>query len=299
MAAMSSMQLSLRKTIASWRTQVIYIRIIRLWLGLTWIYAGWDKATDPGFLTKGGPTYIGAQLSGYATQSPISFIFNKMIEHSLLIGIFVILSEFAIGLATLLYVAPTTAALAGFTMSVGLWLASSFHVKPYFLGSDTAYAVLWLTYFLFLLGKRRKLDVALDRRGFMRVGALGITAVAISALGKALPRAAKNNGSSNSAASKNLVKITTLPIGGTHQFTLASGDPAMLFRTSNGVFAYSRVCTHQGCVVEYVPGNKELICPCHGATFDPFNSAQVLAGPTNIPLPKVSVAIKGDWVVLV
>jgi thiosulfate dehydrogenase [quinone] large subunit len=43
------------------------------------------------------------------------------------------ISEFAIGLATLLSVAPATAAFAGFAMATGLWLSSSFH-NSIFLG---------------------------------------------------------------------------------------------------------------------------------------------------------------------
>ena len=62
---------------------------MRLWLGITWIYAGWDKASDPGFLKVGSSTYIGTQLSGFSTQSPVGFAFNKLIEHAVLVGGFV------------------------------------------------------------------------------------------------------------------------------------------------------------------------------------------------------------------
>src|SRR5450830_193558 len=97
-------------------------------------------------------------------------------------------AEFAIGLATLLWIAPTFSAFAGFTMSLGLWVAATWHVKPYFLGSDTAYAVLWLSYLLALIGKRRKVDVSLDRRGAIRVGALGAAAVVAAIAGRIFSR---------------------------------------------------------------------------------------------------------------
>ena len=106
----------LKSLAESWRAQNVAIRILRAWLGLTWIYAGWDKATDPGFLTKGSSSFIGTQLSGYSTQSPIGGLFNKLIEHATAVGILVMLTEFAIGLATLLWVSPTIAAFGGFTM---------------------------------------------------------------------------------------------------------------------------------------------------------------------------------------
>ena len=42
---------------------------------------------------------------------------------------------------------------------------------------------------------------------------------------------------------------------------------------------------------------KQLQCPCHGAQFDPFNGARVLAGPAPTPLAPIKVKISGDWVV--
>ena len=284
----------------SWRSQDISIRILRAFLGFTWIYAGWDKATDPGFLTKGSASFIGTQLSGYSTQSPIGGLFNKLIEHSTSVGIFVMLSEFAIGLATLLWVAPTAAAFAGFAMATGLWLASSFHVSPYFLASDTAYAILWLVYFFTLIGNRRTVDLSLDRRGVIRVGALSVVAVALSLLGKAFPKS-----SSKAVATKtstgNAVKVLELSkiaIGQTHQFALSNGTPAVLFRTKTGVFAYSAICTHEGCTVSYKSSNKTLHCPCHGAEFDPFGNGKAVQGPARDALASVKVKIEGSWVVL-
>ncbi len=284
----------------SWRSQAISIRILRGWLGLTWIYAGWDKATDPGFLTKGSASFIGTQLSGYSTQSPIGGLFNKLIEHSTAVGIMVMLTEFAIGLATLLWVSPTLAAFGGFTMSVGLWLASSFHVSPYFLASDSAYAVLWLVYFFTLVGTRRTVDVSLDRRGAIRVGALGGVAVALALLGKAFPKSSAKAVETKTVTGTavKVLALSKIAVGQTHQFSLSNGSPAVLFRTKNGVFAYSAVCTHEGCTVSYKSSNKTLHCPCHGAEFDPFANGKAVQGPARDPLSTVKVRIEGNWVVL-
>lgn len=297
---MSQPSRRLKSISESWRTQTIAIRILRGWLGITWIYAGWDKATDPGFLTKGSASFIGTQLSGYSTQSPIGGLFNKMIEHSTSVGVFVMLSEFAIGLATLLWIAPTTAAFAGFAMATGLWLASSFHVSPYFLASDTAYAVLWLVYFFTLVGNRRTVDVALDRRGAIRVGVLGGLAVALSLLGKAFPKSSSKAvaTTTSTGSAVKVLELSKIAIGQTHQFALSNGTPAVLFRTKTGVFAYSAICTHEGCTVSYKSSNKTLHCPCHGAEFDPFGNGKAVQGPARDPLTAVKVKIEGSWVVL-
>ncbi len=294
---------NLRATVSSWRTQGPGSRVIRLWLGLTWIYAGWDKASDPGFLDRTGVTYIGRQLAGYASSSPLGFIFQRLVEHAFVLGIFVMIVEFTIGLATLLWVAPTLAAFAGFAMSLGLWTAATWHVKPYFLGSDSAYAVLWLGYFLTLVGRRRRVDVSLDRRGAMRVGVLGAIALLATGLGRYFSKSSSfvKIGSQKGSTPEphHIIKLADLALGGTHEFASRNGTPALLFRTSNGVFSYSEICTHQGCTVGYSAADKLFACPCHGATYDPFNNAKVLSGPAPSPLPKITVAIEGDWVVQV
>jgi len=43
---------------------------LRLFLGVTFVYAGVQKLGDPGFLHAGAPTYIGTQLEGFAGGTP-------------------------------------------------------------------------------------------------------------------------------------------------------------------------------------------------------------------------------------
>jgi thiosulfate dehydrogenase [quinone] large subunit len=284
---------------SSWRAQSPSVRVIRLWLGVTWIYGGWNKATDPGFLNKASASYIGKQLTGYAGNSPLGFVFRHLVERATLVGVVVTFTEFAIGIATLFWIAPTLMSFVGFTMSLGLWLAATWHVKPYFLGSDTAYAVLWLSYFLTLVGKRRKIVIALDRRGAMRFGALGVSSIAAMLVGryffKPAPKTFKV--AASGGAPNQIIKVYDLPLGKPHEFTTPDGGPAIVFRTEKWVFAYSEICTHQGCTVSYSLANKTLVCPCHQSVFDPFNGAAVVSGPAPLPLPSVKVAISGDWIV--
>jgi thiosulfate dehydrogenase [quinone] large subunit len=84
-----------------------------------------------------------------------------------------------------------------------------------------------------------------------------------------------------------------LPRNSAGQYTdPISGDPAVLVHLSNGQFvAYDAVCTHAGCTVEYDPSQQQLVCPCHGATYDPAHGAQVLAGPTSQPLAPLQVTV--------
>jgi Rieske Fe-S protein len=51
------------------------------------------------------------------------------------------------------------------------------------------------------------------------------------------------------------------------------------------------VCTHLGCTVNVTP--KELICPCHGSSFD--RQGKVLKGPAVRPLLRYTVETRGDF----
>lgn len=276
----------------SWKVQSLSTKVLRLWLGLTWIYAGWDKATDSSFLTPGTVNYIGNQIRGFAEISPIKPLLIRGLEHAPLIGWLVLIIEFVIGISTLLFIMPRFAAFLGFATSIGFWLTVTFHVKPYFLGSDTAYATMWLAYLLLLnsgkKGRTRKLNM--ERRGFLRLGSVfGITGGLIG-LGQLFSKK-----EAIAATGKKIIKVESLQIGGNFKFKNSHGEPAMLFRTKAGVFAYSLICTHQGCTVGY--SGKQLLCPCHGATFDPYKGGKATGKPATKPLNSVKVKIIGNYVV--
>ena len=280
----------------SWRGQSRAEKLLRTFLSLTWIYAGWHKASDSGFLTAGEPTFIGETLSGNASNSPIASILERLLEYPTEVGAFIIFSEFTIGIATLLFVAPATAALGGFLMSIALWLSGTFYISPYFLASNTAYAILWLTYLLLMIGNRRMPATNFQRRNVIRTSIVAGLAVVASLAGRSV--ASSTSLKSAGTPGKKIVKLTKLPVGKSFNFIhSAQGIPSVLFRTKTGVFAYSAICTHQGCTVTYKSASKKLVCPCHGAQFDPFSNGAVTTGPAETPLAKVSVKVSGGWVV--
>lgn len=119
---------------------------LRLFLGVTFLYAGLQKISDPGFLQPGSRTYIGTQLSGFATQSPIAFLINTFaLPFPALTGVGVIAAELVIGLATTFGLWTRWAAAAGALVNFVLFLTASWTVQPYFLGSDSIYTVAWIT----------------------------------------------------------------------------------------------------------------------------------------------------------
>jgi thiosulfate dehydrogenase [quinone] large subunit len=71
-----------------------------------------------------------------------------------------------------------------------------------------------------------------------------------------------------------------------------TGDPGVIIKLRDGTFvAFDTVCTHAGCTVEYDRASGYLICPCHGAAFDPANQAEAIAGPTDQPLAVIPIHI--------
>ena len=63
----------------------------------------------------------------------------------------------------------------------------------------------------------------------------------------------------------------------------------------DGVFAYSKVCTHVGCPVAlYEQQTHHLLCPCHQSTFDMTNDCEVIFGPARRPLPQLPITIDDE-----
>jgi thiosulfate dehydrogenase [quinone] large subunit len=305
---MSSVKDFFKGIAKSWEHQSWSVRLLRLWLGITFTYAGIDKALDGGFLNPEATTYIGKQLAGFAQQSPISPLLNKMIEHATLVGAGTMVGEIAIGLATLFGVFPFLAALAGAGLSASLWLSSSFHTTPYFLASDTAYLIMWLVFALSVMPKKRTVSRVLnvDRRGAIGIGVVGALSIAFAGLGNIFAKPAKIASGAAKVVTKqgggapanSIATISDLNVGSALQIKLESGEPGILIRTAtDAVCAFSAVCTHEGCTVDYDTASKELICPCHGARFDPLQNGKAVAGPTRTPLAELPVKISGEYII--
>jgi cytochrome b6-f complex iron-sulfur subunit len=78
------------------------------------------------------------------------------------------------------------------------------------------------------------------------------------------------------------------------QLVQLSGGPVMLEKAENGVRAFSAICTHLGCTVQWHPVERKFICPCHQGIYD-FNG-NVLSGPPQRPLEKLQVKVRDEQV---
>ena len=73
--------------------------------------------------------------------------------------------------------------------------------------------------------------------------------------------------------------------------------PGILVMTQQGEYkAFSAVCTHLQCTVQYRQDFKHIWCACHNAHFD--LSGKNVSGPPPAPLEVYSVAIRDDDIVV-
>lgn len=122
---------------------------LRLFLGVTFVYAGIQKLADPGFLHAGSTTYIGTQLEGFAHGTPGGFLLRTFaIPHPELAGIGVAVLEIAIGLLVATGLKTRAAAAGGLALNLIFFLTASWHTTPYFFGSDIVFVFAWLPFVL-------------------------------------------------------------------------------------------------------------------------------------------------------
>jgi thiosulfate dehydrogenase [quinone] large subunit len=149
---------------------------LRLFLGITFVYAGIQKLSDPGFLHPGAPTYIGTQLHGFANGTPGGFLLRAFaLPQPQLAGVGVALLEIAIGLLITVGLLTRLAAAAGLGLNLVLFLTNSWNAYPYFLGSDIVFVFAWLPLALTGASGQPSLDgwlAARERRPPANAGAL-------------------------------------------------------------------------------------------------------------------------------
>lgn len=141
----------------------------------------------------------------------------------------------------------------------------------------------------------RVIPAACDRREFMSACALAAISLALGGCASlVVRRVTPVDGRLELALShypelsERESVLTVLPEG--------TDQPVFVLTDSQGAYtALSSTCTHLGCTVEV--GSSNLVCPCHGSTFD--RQGRVLKGPAEEPLPRYQTRLTSDGVLVV
>ncbi len=135
----------------------------------------------------------------------------------------------------------------------------------------------------------------MKRRGFLKLltSLLGLSA--LSAFAYPLFRFLSPGEAATAAKRITLPKREIAP--GMTKDLMIRGMPSIIINsTGKGYLAFSRVCTHLGCLVKYNQERQLFICPCHAGEFD--LEGNVISGPPPKPLEKFAVKVEGDNLVI-
>lgn len=87
---------------------------------------------------------------------------------------------------------------------------------------------------------------------------------------------------------KEVARLDDIPVWGAKKIILG-GSALLLVRGPDEVKAFSAICTHLGCIVDWDERKRVIICPCHAGLFD-FHG-RVVSGPPPRPLPDYAVKV--------
>jgi thiosulfate dehydrogenase [quinone] large subunit len=135
-----------------------YLLPLRLFLGVTFLFAGLQKLANPNFFRVSAPGSIHAQMMGASHTSPIGSLLGHLVGAASLIGVVIAIGEVAIGIGALLGLLTRVAAVGGMVLSLSLFLVISFHTAPYYTGADIVFVFAWMPFVLSGAGGAPALD---------------------------------------------------------------------------------------------------------------------------------------------
>jgi len=87
-----------------------------------------------------------------------------------------------------------------------------------------------------------------------------------------------------------------VPVGASKDIVFNNSPAIVINRPGKGLIAFSKVCTHLGCLVEYERDKNRLVCPCHAGIYD--LEGNVMSGPPPKPLPKLPLRVEGENIIV-
>ncbi|MBO3129504.1 Rieske 2Fe-2S domain-containing protein [Dermatophilus congolensis] len=136
--------------------------------------------------------------------------------------------------------------------------------------------------------ENRDMDRRTVLRGITGLGVSAATITILAACGASQPAAPKVDQAAVIAAVKKAVSEGKAPVGGAAFIE----DPALVVTQpkKGSYMVFSSVCTHDGGIIDQMSDDGKLVCPKHGAQYDPA-TGQPVAGPAPAALQKFDVPV--------
>ncbi len=134
----------------------------------------------------------------------------------------------------------------------------------------------------------------MERRQFFYLAGLGTSTLFA---GNLLTSCSKDDNDENDPGTPSGTKKITIDLNDAAYASLAANGGSaikdnvlIIHTTGSNYFAFSKICTHQGCTVGF--NGTDIVCPCHGSKF--ATTGAVLQGPATSALPTYNTALSGN-----
>jgi len=308
------------------------VLVLRAFLAVVFLSAGVTKVADRNFLDPDSPGSMRASVLAVRDTSPLGGLLDPIANHTLFFGLAMAIGELAVGIGLALGLFTRLAAIGGMLLSLSLWLTVSWNAEPWFTSADLVYLFALTPLAIGGAGALPSVDAWLARvreqhpeDDRMRRALLAGAAVLLGGVvlgGAALFRSKPHNevveptapvrepsGSTTSAAGTPtatptgtsaapagpiVAKVADVPVGGAEAVRF-DGKPCWVLQLQAGQFtAYSAICPHQGCSVQFISAQEGFACPCHQSQFDA--QGHVVRGPAPSNLTPIPVTSDGTSV---
>ncbi|MCX6188742.1 MAG: Rieske (2Fe-2S) protein [Bacteroidetes bacterium] len=133
----------------------------------------------------------------------------------------------------------------------------------------------------------------MQRRKFLNTCVFGI--FGISGVITFLESCSKINGTQSAQGptvnfTLDLSDVTNFSLNKSGGLIVSNG--VMVINSGGNFICLAQACTHQGCSLDYRSSTNNLVCPCHGGTFD--LDGKVTSGPPPAPIKKYLVVKNGN-----
>ena len=312
---------------------------LRVFLGITFIYAGLLKLSSADFLSQTAPSGVLKQMQNAAVGSPISFVVQHAVEHYKLAGLSIAFGELFVGIGILFGIWTRLAALFAFILSASFWLTVSWSTSPYFFGPDIVFMAAVTPLMIagdggyLSVGARiravveqqhksprgapsnQPLQQEIDRRTLVRTGAaagvlagVGLLAGGIGRMfSKATPAPVATPTHSSSAkptsgAPSGGVKIASasaISVGSSFQFTDRQGSPAFLLQPASGKYLAYSAICTHQGCIVGFDSGSDTFQCPCHGAGFAGLTGQVIAGPAPSPLTQIQVVESGGYIYMV